>query len=98
MCLILPPTDGKALLFKYPGGVDAVPLCLNTKDPDELIQIVRALQPSFGGINLEDISQPMCFRILDRLRSEMDVPVWHDDQQGTATERLRTLTIGRRSP
>lgn len=63
----LPVMEGKALLFKYLGGVDAVPLCLATKDPDELIRTIRCLEPSFGGINLEDISQPKCFRILDTL-------------------------------
>lgn len=81
----MPVMEGKALLFKYLGGVDAVPICLDTKDPDEIIHAVRLLQPSFGGINLEDISQPKCFKILDTLRSGMmDIPVWHDDQQGTA--------------
>lgn len=81
----LPVMEGKSLLFKYLGGVDAVPLCLDTKDPDKLIETVKILQPSFGGINLEDIANPKCFYILDRLREEMDIPVWHDDQQGTAT-------------
>ncbi|MBI5955955.1 MAG: NADP-dependent malic enzyme [Chloroflexi bacterium] len=81
----MPVMEGKALLFKYLGGVDAVPICLDTKDPDEIIRTVRLLQPSFGGINLEDISQPKCFKILDSLRSgTMEIPVWHDDQQGTA--------------
>ena len=87
----LPVMEGKALLFKYLGGVDAVPLCLDTKDPDEIIQAVRWLQPSFGGINLEDIAQPKCFRVLDTLRAEMSIPVWHDDQQGTATVLLAGL-------
>jgi malate dehydrogenase (oxaloacetate-decarboxylating) len=87
----LPVMEGKALLFKYLGGVDAVPLCLGTKDPGEFIRTVRLLEPSFGGINLEDISQPKCFRILDALRAEMNVPVWHDDQQGTATVLLAGL-------
>jgi len=87
----LPVMEGKALLFKYLGGVDAVPICLDTKDPDEFIQTVKLLQPSFGGINLEDISQPKCFKILDALRAEMDIPVWHDDQQGTATVLLAGL-------
>ena len=81
----LPVMEGKSLLFKYLGGVDAFPLCLATKDPDEIIETVIRLQPSFGGINLEDISQPKCFYILDRLREECEIPVWHDDQQGTAT-------------
>ncbi len=81
----LPVMEGKALLFKYLGGVDAVPICLATKDPEEIIKTVKYLAPSFGGINLEDIENPKCFEILDRLRAEMDIPVWHDDQQGTAT-------------
>ena len=83
----LPVMEGKALIFKYLGGVDAVPICLDTKDPYRIILAVKWLQPSFGGINLEDISQPKCFRVLDMLRSDPDVniPVWHDDQQGTAT-------------
>ncbi|WP_169977794.1 NAD(P)-dependent malic enzyme [Tautonia rosea] len=88
----LPVMEGKALLFKYLGGVDAVPLCLSVADADTLIEVVRALEPSFGGINLEDIAQPKCFRILDTLRDAMDIPVWHDDQQGTATALLAGLT------
>jgi len=81
----LPVMEGKSLLFKYLGGVDAHPICLDTKDPEEIIQAVKWLKPSYGGINLEDIASPKCFEILDRLRKEMDIPVWHDDQQGTAT-------------
>jgi malate dehydrogenase (oxaloacetate-decarboxylating) len=87
----LPVMEGKALLFKYLGGVDAVPICLDTKDPDEIIKAVKWLQPSFGGINLEDISSPKCFYILDTLRKEMKIPVWHDDQQGTAAVTLAGL-------
>jgi malate dehydrogenase (oxaloacetate-decarboxylating) len=87
----LPVMEGKALLFKYLGGVDAFPICLDTKNPDEIIQAVKWLQPSFGGINLEDIASPKCFYILDRLRAEMEIPVWHDDQQGTATVTLAGL-------
>ncbi len=87
----MPVMEGKALLFKYLGGVDAVPICLDTKDPDEIISAVKWLQPSFGGINLEDIAQPKCFKILDTLREEMDIPVWHDDQQGTAAVNLAGL-------
>ena len=75
----------------YLGGVDAVPICLDTKNADEIIQAVKWLQPSFGGINLEDISTPKCFYILDTLRKEMDIPVWHDDQQGTAVVTLAGL-------
>jgi len=89
----LPVMEGKALLFKYLGGVDAVPLCLDTKDAAEIIHMVKLIQPSFGGINLEDISQPKCFYILDTLRADpaMQIPVWHDDQQGTATVLLAGL-------
>lgn len=87
----LPVMEGKALLFKYLGGVDAIPICLGTKNPDEIIETVKRLQPSFGGINLEDISQPKCFYILDTLRREMEIPVWHDDQQGTAVAVLAGL-------
>jgi len=81
----MPVMEGKCMLYKYLGGVDAVPICLDTKDPDDIIQAVKWLQPSFGGINLEDISHPKCFRILDTLREEARIPIWHDDQQGTAT-------------
>jgi len=87
----LPVMEGKALLFKYLGGVDAIPICLDTKEPHEIIQAVKWLQPSFGGINLEDISTPKCFYILDTLRQGMDIPVWHDDQQGTAVVTLAGL-------
>src|SRR5512136_2154556 len=87
----LPVMEGKALLYKYLGGVDAVPIVLDTRDPDELIRAVLLLAPSFGGINLEDIAQPKCFRILERLRREASIPVWHDDQQGTATVTLAGL-------
>jgi len=87
----LPVMEGKALLFKYLGGVDCVPITLATKDPDEIIDIVLALQPAFGGINLEDIAQPKCFRILDTLRERAEIPIWHDDQQGTASVILAGL-------
>ncbi|HEX7975862.1 MAG TPA: NADP-dependent malic enzyme [Anaerolineales bacterium] len=87
----LPVMEGKALLFKYLGGVDAVPIMLDTKDPDAIINTVLLLQPSFGGINLEDISNPKCFRILDTLREKAEIPIWHDDQQGTATVTLAGL-------
>ena len=80
----MPVMEGKALLYKYLGGVDAFPLCLREKDPDKIIYIVKALQPTFGGVNLEDISHPKCFHILDTLRAECEIPIWHDDQQGTA--------------
>jgi len=81
----LPVMEGKALLFKYLGGVDAFPLPLATKDPEKIIETVKLITPSFGGVNLEDIAQPKCFYILDRLRKECEIAVWHDDQQGTAT-------------
>jgi malate dehydrogenase (oxaloacetate-decarboxylating) len=80
----MPVMEGKALIFKYLGGIDAFPICLATKDPEEIIQAVKWIEPSFGGINLEDFSKPKCFHILDTLRKEMPIPVWHDDQQGTA--------------
>lgn len=86
-----PVMEGKALLYKYLGGVDSVPIMLNDGDPDQIIKAVLNLQPSFGGINLEDIAQPKCFRILDTLRAEAEIPVWHDDQQGTATVTLAGL-------
>ncbi|MBN1622213.1 MAG: NADP-dependent malic enzyme [Endomicrobiales bacterium] len=87
----LPVMEGKALIFKYLGGVDAYPICLGTKDKDKFISTVKLLQPSFGGINLEDIEQPKCFPILTQLRQECRIPVWHDDQQGTALVTLAGL-------
>ena len=87
----LPVMEGKGILFKYLGGVDAFPICVDTKDPDELIDFVLKLQPSFGGINLEDISQPKCFHVLDTLREKAHIPVWHDDQQGTAAVTVAGL-------
>ncbi len=87
----MPVMEGKALLFKYLGGVDAVPILLDTKDPDEFIRTALLLQPAFGGINLEDIAQPKCFRILYELREKAEIPVWHDDQQGTASVTLAGL-------
>jgi malate dehydrogenase (oxaloacetate-decarboxylating) len=89
----MPVMEGKALLFKYLGGVDAVPLCLQTRDADDIIRTVKLIQPSFGGINLEDIEQPKCFTVLDTLRADptVEIPVFHDDQQGTATVLLAGL-------
>jgi malate dehydrogenase (oxaloacetate-decarboxylating) len=87
----LPVMEGKALLYKYLGGVDAWPIMLDTKDPDKIIETVMLIQPGFGGVNLEDLSQPKCFRILDTLRTRAEIPVWHDDQQGTATVILAGL-------
>lgn len=80
----MPVMEGKAALFKQFADIDAVPICLDTKDTEEIISIVKALAPTFGGINLEDISSPRCFEIEQRLRAELDIPVFHDDQHGTA--------------
>jgi malate dehydrogenase (oxaloacetate-decarboxylating) len=87
----LPVMEGKALLYKFLGGVDAWPIMLDTKDPDKIIETVLLIQPGFGGVNLEDISQPKCFRVLDTLRNQAEIPVWHDDAQGTATVTLAAL-------
>ena len=87
----LPVMEGKAILFKEFGGVDAFPICLATKDPDEIVATVKAIAPVFGGINLEDISAPRCFEIEERLRDELDIPVFHDDQHGTAIVVLAAL-------
>jgi malate dehydrogenase (oxaloacetate-decarboxylating) len=87
----LPVMEGKALLYKYLGGVDAWPIMVDSKDPDKIIETVLLIQSGFGGVNLEDISQPKCFRVLDTLRSQAEIPVWHDDQQGTATVTLAAL-------
>jgi malate dehydrogenase (oxaloacetate-decarboxylating) len=87
----LPVMEGKALLFKYLGGVDAVALCLATQDAREFVRTVQLLEPAFGAINLEDIAQPRCFRVLEELRKTMSIPVWHDDQQGSATALLAGL-------
>ena len=87
----LPVMEGKALIYKYLGGVDAFPLPVRASSEEEFIRLAEALEPSFGGINLEDISSPKCFEILERLRSEMKIPVWHDDQQGTAGIILAAL-------
>lgn len=81
----LPVMEGKALLYKYLGGIDAFPICLGTKKTEEIISAVKWIQPSFGGINLEDIAQPKCFEVLDALQGQLSIPVWHDDQQGTGT-------------
>jgi malate dehydrogenase (oxaloacetate-decarboxylating) len=87
----MPVMEGKSLLFKRFANVDAVPICLATTDPEKIIEIVAALAPSFGGINLEDISAPRCFEIEDRLRAMLDIPVFHDDQHGTAIVTLAAL-------
>jgi malate dehydrogenase (oxaloacetate-decarboxylating) len=88
----MPVMEGKAVLFKQFGGVDAVPICLDTTDVEEIIETVARLAPSFGGINLEDISAPRCFEIEDRLKALLDIPVFHDDQHGTAVVALAALT------
>lgn len=80
----LPVMEGKAILLKRFANVDAFPICLDTKSTDEIVSIVKALAPTFGAVNLEDISAPRCFEIEDRLRQECDIPVFHDDQHGTA--------------
>ena len=87
----MPVMEGKAMLFKEFGGVDAWPLCLDTQDPQEIIRIVQAIAPGFGGINLEDISAPRCFEIEEKLKRELDIPVFHDDQHGTAVVVLAAL-------
>jgi len=87
----LPVMEGKAVLFKEFAGVDAFPICLATKDPDEIVRTVEAIAPAFGGINLEDISAPRCFEIERRLRERLDIPVFHDDQHGTAIVVLAAL-------
>ncbi|MCW4045302.1 MAG: NADP-dependent malic enzyme [Candidatus Bathyarchaeota archaeon] len=87
----LPVMEGKALLFKYLGGVDAFPICLKTTDADEIVRVCELLEPSFGGVNLEDIEKPKCFHVLEKARERLQIPVWHDDQQGTATVILAGL-------
>jgi malate dehydrogenase (oxaloacetate-decarboxylating) len=87
----MPVMEGKAMLFKEFAGVDAFPLCVDTKEVDEIVAIVRGVAPTFGGINLEDISAPRCFEIERRLRAELDIPVFHDDQHGTAIVVLAAL-------
>ena len=87
----MPVMEGKAMLFKQFANVDAFPICLDTKDTEEIIQHVKAIAPAFGGINLEDISSPRCFEIERRLKEELDIPVFHDDQHGTAVVLLAGL-------
>jgi malate dehydrogenase (oxaloacetate-decarboxylating) len=88
----MPVMEGKAILFKAFGGVDGVPICLDTTDVDEIVETVVRMAPSFGGINLEDISAPRCFEIEERLKQALDIPVFHDDQHGTAVVTLAALT------
>jgi malate dehydrogenase (oxaloacetate-decarboxylating) len=87
----MPVMEGKAMLFKEFANVDAFPICLDTKDPDEIVAAVKHMAPTFGGINLEDISAPRCFEIEDRLKAELDIPVFHDDQHGTAIVTMAAL-------
>jgi malate dehydrogenase (oxaloacetate-decarboxylating) len=87
----LPVMEGKAMLFKEFAGIDAFPICLDTRDPDEIVAVVKAIAPVFGGINLEDIAAPRCFEVERRLREELDIPVFHDDQHGTAVVVLAAL-------
>jgi malate dehydrogenase (oxaloacetate-decarboxylating) len=87
----LPVMEGKALLFKLFGGVDAVPLCIRAPEPGDIVRAVEMIEPSFGGVNLEDIAQPKCFAVLDEARRRVSIPVWHDDQQGSATAVLAAL-------
>lgn len=86
-----PVMEGKALLFKGFGGVDAFPICINTKDVDKIVEVVKLLEPTFGGINLEDIAAPNCFEIEKRLKEELNIPVFHDDQHGTAVVAVAAL-------
>jgi malate dehydrogenase (oxaloacetate-decarboxylating) len=87
----MPVMEGKAMLFKEFAGIDAFPICLDTKDPDEIVATVHQIAPAFGGVNLEDISAPRCFEIEDRLKDVLDIPVFHDDQHGTAVVTLAAL-------
>ncbi|MFQ5871709.1 MAG: NADP-dependent malic enzyme [Candidatus Geothermarchaeales archaeon] len=87
----MPVMEGKALIYKYLGGVNAVPLPIDAHKPEEIVDMVKKLEPAFGGINLEDIASPKCFYVLDKCREEMQIPVWHDDQQGTAGVTLAGL-------
>ncbi|MDI9610018.1 MAG: NADP-dependent malic enzyme [Archaeoglobaceae archaeon] len=87
----LPVMEGKAMIFKLLGGVDAFPIPIDEHEPDKFVEIVKKITPSFGGINLEDIATPKCFYILERLQKELEIPVWHDDQLGTATATLAGL-------
>jgi malate dehydrogenase (oxaloacetate-decarboxylating) len=87
----MPVMEGKAMLFKEFAGIDACPICLDTRDPDEIVDTVKAIAPAFGGVNLEDISAPRCFDVEERLKAELDIPVFHDDQHGTAVVVMAAL-------
>ncbi|MDI6814431.1 MAG: NADP-dependent malic enzyme, partial [Desulfitobacteriaceae bacterium] len=83
--------EGKALLFKYLGGVDAFPICVSAREPEEMLKLLEQIEPTFGGINLEDIEKPKCYYVLEEARKRLEIPVWHDDQQGTASVVLAGL-------
>ena len=87
----MPVMEGKSVLFKNFGGVDAIPICLDTQDVDEIVKTIKYIAPTFGGINLEDISAPRCFEIENRLKEELDIPIFHDDQHGTAVVVLAAI-------
>ena len=87
----MPVMEGKAMLFKEFADVDAFPICLDTRDAGQIVDVVRLMAPTFGGINLEDISAPRCFEIEERLKDEVDIPVFHDDQHGTAVVTMAAL-------
>src|SRR4030042_30617 len=87
----MPVMEGKAMLFKEFANIDAFPICLSTRDTEEIIKAIKYISPAFGGINLEDISAPRCFEIEERLKQELDIPVFHDDQHGTAVVILAAL-------
>ena len=87
----MPVMEGKCMLFKEFAGVDAFPICLDTQDADEIVKAVELMAPTFGGINLEDISAPRCFEIEERLKETLDIPVFHDDQHGTAVVTMAAL-------
>jgi malate dehydrogenase (oxaloacetate-decarboxylating) len=89
----MPVMEGKALLFKEFANVDAFPLCINSTDSDKIVEHVKMLEPTFGGVNLEDIAAPQCFEIEERLRKECDIPIFHDDQHGTAIVMRRENSI-----
>jgi len=86
-----PVMEGKALIFRYLGGVDAVPLTVRARDPEKMLELLELIEPAFGGINLEDIESPKCFYVLEEARKRLQIPVWHDDQQGTATVTMAGL-------
>ena len=99
----MPVMEGKAMLFKYLGGVDAFPLCISTREPEGILKFLEQIEPTFGGINLEDIEKPKCYYVLEEARKRLEIPVWHDDQQGTATVVLAGIinalkVVGKKLP